>query len=159
MRQNQAKSGYHLNFSAQVMQSLFFVDIQSESLSNDTNKVLMRKCATCPSLRWDNGFATKCISMFFAFSNDILKCGNLKDFWVSHFYSKVLHGERMFAKMGNNHGLKNLCWIERRCVHGTQKRARSYLQPFSEEPEVSQISGTIFAQNSPSIFRVILQYF
>ena len=44
----------------------------------------------------------------------------------------MLRGERMFAKTGNNHGLKNLCWIEGRCVHGTPKRVWSYLQPFSD---------------------------
>ena len=41
----------------------------------------------------------------------------------------------MFAKTGNNHDLKNLCWIEGRCVHGTRKRARSYLQPFSDRSQ------------------------
>ena len=54
---------------------------------------------------------------------------------MSHFSSKVLHGGRMFAKTGNNHGLKNLRCIEERCVHGTQKRARSYLQPFSDRSQ------------------------
>ena len=41
----------------------------------------------------------------------------------------------MFAKTGNNHGLKSLWWIEGRCVHGTQKRVRSYLQPFSDRSQ------------------------
>ena len=44
----------------------------------------------------------------------------------------MLHGGRMFAKTGNNHGLKCLWWIEGRCVHETQKRVWSYLQPFSD---------------------------
>ena len=38
----------------------------------------------------------------------------------------------MFARTGNNHGLENLRWIEGRCVHETQKRVWSYLQPFSD---------------------------
>ena len=105
------------------------------------------------------------------FPDIIWKCGNFKDFRISHFSSKVLHGGRMFAKTGNNHGLKNLCWIEGRCVHGTQKRVRSYLQPFSDTsqkfpkyPEqyfykipllLSELSSCLFTQ----VFRTFSRMF
>ena len=45
------------------------------------------------------------------------------------------------------------------CAWNPKKSSVISATVFRQEPKVSQISGTIFVQNSPSIFRVILQYF
>jgi len=113
-------------------------------------------------LRWDNAFATfilfrrkisfsnpelffhfarctkdtlKCISMFFLHFQMIFENVEiLKIFESVIFLQSATRGANV-CKKGNNHDLKNLCWIEGRCVHGTRKRARSYLQPFSDRSQ------------------------